>query len=519
MATHVQAKPILFANDPRLMRYWLEGKKQGKVDVFANLPGFSDNVRVNLKGQYWMAVDCCRTPTQEILSHNPWLLTLYFKLPFRMKSLRSMTGGAPGDRDLDRTPTWAVASVCIVIILISIALEQALHRLGHWFTKKRMKAMFEALEKVKTELMILGFISLLLTFGQAYISKICIPTNYADSMLPCGSVNFTVEEGKTSHHPSCESGKIPFISAKGIHHLHIFIFFLAMFHVINSAMVMTLARAKINRWKGWETQALKYKFSNDSSGTRHAFVKQHTGFGDKNSIILYIMSFFRQFYRSIGKDDYLTMREGFIAAHLVPGSKFDFQRYIQRSMEDDFKVVVSISSMLWISVVILMLLNVKEWEMMFWASFIPLTIALAVGTKLQVIITRMALQIKDRNIVFKGVPHVTLTDDYFWFHHPCFILSLIHFTLFQNAFQLVYFFWIWYSFGLRSCFHGNTKHTISRVFFGVSVQVLCSYVILPLYALVSQMGIHIKRSIFDEQTTESLKKWQENAVKHCVKQL
>lgn len=42
-----------------------------------------------------------------------------------------MTGGAPGDRDLDRTPTWAVASVCIVIILISIALEQALHRLGH----------------------------------------------------------------------------------------------------------------------------------------------------------------------------------------------------------------------------------------------------------------------------------------------------------------------------------------------------------------------------------------------------
>lgn len=42
-----------------------------------------------------------------------------------------MTGGAPGDRDLDRTPTWAVASICIVIILISIALEQALHRLGH----------------------------------------------------------------------------------------------------------------------------------------------------------------------------------------------------------------------------------------------------------------------------------------------------------------------------------------------------------------------------------------------------
>jgi hypothetical protein len=35
------------------------------------------------------------------------------------------------------------------------------------------------------ELMILGFISLLLTFGQSYIVKICIPSNVADKFLPC----------------------------------------------------------------------------------------------------------------------------------------------------------------------------------------------------------------------------------------------------------------------------------------------------------------------------------------------
>lgn len=33
--------------------------------------------------------------------------------------------------------------------------------------------------------MILGFISLLLTFGQNYIAKICIPLKAADTMLPC----------------------------------------------------------------------------------------------------------------------------------------------------------------------------------------------------------------------------------------------------------------------------------------------------------------------------------------------
>lgn len=33
--------------------------------------------------------------------------------------------------------------------------------------------------------MILGFISLLLTFGQNYIAQICIPVEVADTMLPC----------------------------------------------------------------------------------------------------------------------------------------------------------------------------------------------------------------------------------------------------------------------------------------------------------------------------------------------
>lgn len=33
-------------------------------------------------------------------------------------------------RELDKTPTWAVAGVCAVIIIISIVLEKFLHKLG-----------------------------------------------------------------------------------------------------------------------------------------------------------------------------------------------------------------------------------------------------------------------------------------------------------------------------------------------------------------------------------------------------
>lgn len=40
-------------------------------------------------------------------------------------------GGGGSDRELDQTPTWAVAGVCFTIIVISIALEKIIHLVGH----------------------------------------------------------------------------------------------------------------------------------------------------------------------------------------------------------------------------------------------------------------------------------------------------------------------------------------------------------------------------------------------------
>ena len=43
-----------------------------------------------------------------------------------------MSGGdAPGARQLDQTPTWAVGLVCAVIVIFSILLEKILHYIGH----------------------------------------------------------------------------------------------------------------------------------------------------------------------------------------------------------------------------------------------------------------------------------------------------------------------------------------------------------------------------------------------------
>ncbi|CAN6541374.1 unnamed protein product [Malus baccata var. baccata] len=430
-------------------------------------------------------------------------------------------------RELDRTPTWAVAGVCAVIIIISFGLEKVLHKVGTWLTDRHKKALFEALEKVKAELMILGFISLILTFGQSYIAKICIPLKVGDTMLPC-SVADEEEDSTASRRRllwyerrslatasdyKCKTGYEPLISVNGLHQLHILVFFLAVFHVIYSLITMLLGRLKIRGWKHWEaeTSTHNYEFSNDPSRFRltheTSFVRAHTSFWTRIPFFFYVGCFFRQFFRSVSKSDYLTVRNGFITVHLGAGRKFNFQKYIKRSLEDDFKVVVGVSPVLWASFVIFLLLNVNGLQLLFWASLIPLMIILLVGTKLQAILTKMALEITERHAVVQGIPLVQGSDKYFWFGRPHLILNLIHFALFQNAFQIIYFFWIWYSFGLNSCFHANFKLAIAKVILGVGVLCLCSYITLPLYALVTQMGSYMKKSIFDEQTSKALKKW------------
>lgn len=74
------------------MRYWLEGPRSGELEVFADLPGFPDNIRMGDSGRFWVAIDCCRTRAQELLSHHPWLRSAYFKLPLRLSFLAGMTG-------------------------------------------------------------------------------------------------------------------------------------------------------------------------------------------------------------------------------------------------------------------------------------------------------------------------------------------------------------------------------------------------------------------------------------------
>uniref|UniRef100_A0A161WZ08 Ionotropic glutamate receptor C-terminal domain-containing protein n=1 Tax=Daucus carota subsp. sativus TaxID=79200 RepID=A0A161WZ08_DAUCS len=68
---------------------------------------------------------------------------------------------------------------------------------------------------------------------------------------------------------------------------------------------------------------------------------------------------------------------------------------------------------------------------------------LALGTKLEHIISELAHEVAEKHIAIEGELAVHPSDDHFWFHRPKIVLFLIHVILFQNAFEIAFIFWIW----------------------------------------------------------------------------
>ncbi|KAF8402443.1 hypothetical protein HHK36_013399 [Tetracentron sinense] len=359
--------------------------------------------------------------------------------------------GASGENSttVEFTPTWIVAAVCTIIVFISLLVERILHYAGKYLKKKNQKPLFEALQKVKEELMLLGFISLLLTVFQDRIAKICIPKHVARHLLPCKRKE--EEEEVTSHFQTFFS---PFISGNG-----------------------------------------RRLLAEDSG----------TGYCDKKQ------SFLKQFYGSVTKSDYITLRLGFIRTHCRGSPKYNFHKYMIRAFESDFKRVVGISWYLWIFVVIFLLLNVNGWHTYFWIGFIPFVLLLAVGTKLEHVITQLAHDVAEKHIAIEGDLVVQPSDDHFWFHRPRMVLILIHIILFQNSFEMAFFFWVWVQYGFDSCIMDHLHFIIIRLVIGVFIQVLCSYSTLPLYAIVTHMGTSFNKAIFDEHVQEGLVSWAQGA--------
>ncbi|PPS17408.1 hypothetical protein GOBAR_AA03158 [Gossypium barbadense] len=428
-------------------------------------------------------------------------------------------GGGEG-ASLEYTPTWVLAVICTVIIAISLAIERLLHYLGHVLQHKQQKPLYEALLKVKEVF-------------QSAISKICMSKKLVKDMLPCkieeeeeeddddGNATtshfqtyftFTMSGGtrhllaKASSNSSVigycgAKDKVPLLSVEALHHMHIFIFVLAIAHVTFCVLTVSFGGLKIRKWKQWEDEIRK-EDEGDSlmrkvdlelryvtrTRTRTRALMLEGGYYSSSQ-----NSFIKQFYASVTKSDYETLRLGFIMMHCRGNPKFNFHKYMIRALEDDFKEVVGIRLViflmiyvsysrilqfnwyLWGFVIVFLFLNVHGWHTYFWIGFIPFILLLAVGSKVEHMITKLAHEVAEKHVAVEG--------------------------------ELVV------QFGFNSCLMGQASYIFPRLLIGVFIQVLCSYSTLPLYAIVAQMGSMFNKAIFEDHVQASLLGWAKKVKK------
>ncbi|XP_020163398.1 MLO-like protein 14 isoform X1 [Aegilops tauschii subsp. strangulata] len=452
----------------------------------------------------------------------------------------SAAGGTGEMRSLALTPTWSVATVLTLLVAASLIVERSIHRLSNWLKKTHRNPLHKAMEKMKEEMMLLGFISLLLAATSRMISGICIDSKYYNSRFsPCNKEE--AEESLSTEHDltrkrnhiidailhrslrrnlkaqshqveSCHEGFESFVSHEGLEQLHRFIFVMAVTHVTYSCLTMLLAILKVHTWRKWEDEAFRDNHESFSqiayaSATRRqppALTKSSSfRFWSQNNAVMWVFCFLAQFGQSVVRADYLILRKGFIMNHnLAP--TYDFHTYMIRSMEEEFEKIVGVSGVLWGFVVAFMLFNVDGSNLYFWIAILPVALVLLVGAKLQHIIA--ILTSEGAKLTAFG-PRIKPRDDLFWFKKPKFLLWLIHFVLFQNAFELASFFWFWWQFGYESCFIKNHLLVYCRLVLGFAGQFLCSYSTLPVYALVTQMGSKYKAALIPNRIRETMHGW------------
>ncbi|XP_028758779.1 MLO-like protein 4 [Neltuma alba] len=436
-------------------------------------------------------------------------------------------------RSLAETPTYSVASVVTVMVFVCFFVERSICRFGKWLQKTRRKALYASLEKIKEELMLLGLISLLLAQCARWISEMCVKSSLFNSQFyicseedgleknerimlespfPFANNTDTSKELITSAFHQCPEGHEPFVSYEGLEQLHRFLFVLGITHVLYSCLAVGLAMSKIYSWRRWENQAsiaaegnLPEK-KNKVMRRQTTFVFHHTSHPwSRSPILIWMLCFLRQFRSSIQKSDYLALRQGFITKHKLPLS-YNFHNYMVRSMEDEFHGILGISWLLWGYAIICIFVNIHGLNIYFWLSFIPVILVMLIGTKLQHVVSTLALEIREQTGPSDGT-QVKPRDDLFWFNKPEILLWLIQFVIFQNAFEMATYIWSLWGLKERSCFMRNQYMIIIRLASGLIVQFWCSYMTVPLNVIVSQMGSRWKKAVVAESVRESLHSW------------
>ncbi|KAI7990976.1 Protein STRICTOSIDINE SYNTHASE-LIKE 10 [Camellia lanceoleosa] len=88
----------------KILRLWLKSSKSGIVEDFAHLLGFPDNIRRNLKREFWVTIHAKRGKILKWLLSCPWLGNALIEFPFDITKLYSYL------------PKWRVCGLAVRMV-------------------------------------------------------------------------------------------------------------------------------------------------------------------------------------------------------------------------------------------------------------------------------------------------------------------------------------------------------------------------------------------------------------------
>ncbi|XP_050375205.1 MLO-like protein 4 [Argentina anserina] len=439
-------------------------------------------------------------------------------------------------RSLEGTPTWTVATVITVMVVLGFFFHSALKHFGKWLDKTKRKSILSALEKIQEELMLFGLMSLLMGHWIVFVAKICVKSSspaFSSRFFPCAlekeisetqyvlssSPNYLNKsvsrvEVEENLHDYCPKDHESFASQESLEQLHRLIFVLGMTHVLYSIFAIVLAMIKIYSWRTWENEAKAkaiQSLEENPEGKQirrlSTFIVHHASHPwSQHKFLVWLLCFSRQFWSSINRPSYMALRFGFITTHQLP-LIYDFHNYMIRSMEEEFRDIVGISIPLWIYAICCIMLDFHGSNLYFWLSFLPAILILLIGTKLHRIVVKLAVEIMEVSPYMEN-HQFKLRDELFWFKRPWLLLRLIQLISFQNAFEMATFLWSLWEIKHPSCFMDNRTFLVIRLTFGVVSQFWCSFITFPLYVIITQMGSRFKKAVVSENVRHSLYGWK-----------
>lgn len=91
---------IVETTNCRVLKYWLETPKAGTLEVFADLPGFPDNIKRSPRGGFWVGIYSRREKLIQWILSYPWVGKALLWLPLDITKAYSYLAKVKGSTGL-----------------------------------------------------------------------------------------------------------------------------------------------------------------------------------------------------------------------------------------------------------------------------------------------------------------------------------------------------------------------------------------------------------------------------------